>query len=77
MFLAVDRKDQTLLSRPKLDEKSETIRIQMIATKAWATRLDQYAKKHLMNRSEAIRAIIDEALRVRRSEPAKSRGRIK
>jgi len=77
MFPPVDRKDQTLLSRPKLDEKSETIRIQMIATKAWATRLDQYAKEHLMNRSEAIRAIIDEALRVPRSEPAKSRGRIK
>ena len=50
------------MGRRKLDEKSETIRIQMVATRAWTSRVDQYAKKHKMSRSEAIRAIVEEVL---------------
>ena len=50
------------LGRRKLDEKSETIRIQMVATRDWTTRVDRYANKHNMSRSEAIRAIVEEAL---------------
>ena len=50
------------MGRRKLDEKSETIRIQMVATRDWTTRVDRYAKKHKMSRSEAIRAIIKQAL---------------
>jgi hypothetical protein len=48
----------------RLEKNSETVRIQMMATRAWTIRVDRYAKKLNMNRSEVIRRIVDEWLGV-------------
>jgi hypothetical protein len=53
------------MPRPKLDETSKMIRIHMLAPLAWTARVDQYAKEHGMNRSEAARALINMGLMMR------------
>lgn len=49
---------------PKLDKGSATERIQIVATEAWAKRVDEWRRKHpdLPNRSAAIRMLVDQAL---------------
>jgi len=50
----------------KLDEKSETKRIQLVTTEAWLATIDEWRARQpglSPNRSEAIRKLVDAGLR--------------
>lgn len=49
---------------PKLDDKSPTARIYMLAPEAWVARIDEWRaqRRPIPTRSEAIRLLVDEAL---------------
>lgn len=48
---------------PKLDEGSETVRIQLVTTRAWIAMVDAWRKQQPgnLNRSEAIRLLAEMA----------------
>jgi hypothetical protein len=46
----------------KLDERSQSRRLQMVTTRAWLRRVMIYAKKTNVTQSEAIRALVNQAL---------------
>lgn len=52
------------LMPPKLDENSETERVQIVATKAWVDRIEEWRRQQprIPSKSEAIRILVDRAL---------------
>jgi hypothetical protein len=50
------------MAKARLDPNSESFHMHMIVTQAWVARVSAYAKRHGINRSQAIRLLIDEAL---------------
>lgn len=52
------------MTRPKIDENSETIRIQVVTTQAWVDRLEEWRRLQpkIPSKSEAIRTLVDMAL---------------
>ncbi|MET0529583.1 MAG: ribbon-helix-helix protein, CopG family [Microvirga sp.] len=53
------------MARPKLNAGKETVRVHFVADEEWVERLDRWSERRGLNRSEAIRALLDEV------EPAK------
>ncbi len=55
----------------RLDETSETVRIQVVATDAWLARIDEWRRRQAVipNRSSAIRKLVEAGL-----EATKKRG---
>jgi hypothetical protein len=50
---------------PKLDEESETERVQIVAPASWVRRVEEWrrAQDRIPSRSEAIRLLVDQALK--------------
>lgn len=50
--------------RPKLDDKSETRRVGLVAPDSWVKRVDEWRRQQpdLPNLSEAIRMLVDRAI---------------
>jgi metal-responsive CopG/Arc/MetJ family transcriptional regulator len=48
----------------KLEEGSETVRVQIVTSENWLERIDEWRRKQprIPNRSEAIRVLVDWAL---------------
>lgn len=49
---------------PKLDEGSDTERVQIVAPASWVARVEEWrrAQERIPSRSEAIRLLVDQAL---------------
>ena len=50
------------MANRKLDKNSDSFRMTMIVTKAWLARVDIYAKRNRITRSQAIRILVDQSL---------------
>lgn len=62
MATVIVKREPTL--PPKLDDSSETERVQIVAPSSWIERVEQWrrAQPRIPSRSEAIRILVDQAL---------------
>lgn len=59
--------------RPKLDEKSETHRVQIVAPRSWTDQVEEWraAQRPVPNLSAAIRRLVEIGLKADASSPAR------
>lgn len=62
--MEVERNFSSTGMPPKLDDGSETERVQIVAPASWVARVEEWrrAQERIPSRSEAIRLLVDKAL---------------